>query len=251
MALIRTGDASQLSGSVGGVTYSHNRYGAYKRARSLPVNPDTGNQQAIRAALAAVSTAWRSLTGAQRAGWNQYAETLSRLNALGDPITLSGQAAFVSNLSSYVYTGGSLTGNALNRPDADGDAPALDLAFAKAGEFIVLGATGSTGTPAENTLLVDWSNIPNFDDGASPAAFIQMSQPFDPGRLFFKGPYVQRTLYNNEVATGEPTGVKNYPVVSGNVPTSTRMWVRIRAMDTPRRWSPPGIVVLSATVTAP
>ena len=63
MALIRYAEGQQRSGSIGASVYSHNRYGAYIRARSVPVNPNTDRQVAIRNAIRALTIAWGNTPG--------------------------------------------------------------------------------------------------------------------------------------------------------------------------------------------
>lgn len=82
---------SQASGSIAGIVYSHNRFGMYTRARSLPTNPNTSRQQAVRAALGDLAQHWaNTLTAAQRADWEAYAAQVTMLNKLGDPVYLTG-----------------------------------------------------------------------------------------------------------------------------------------------------------------
>lgn len=84
-----------VSGSVGGTTYSRNRYGAYMRFRAVPTNPDTIYQQNARARLASISSDWRGLTAAQRTAWNNWAQTNPIVDALGQPQILQGNAAYI------------------------------------------------------------------------------------------------------------------------------------------------------------
>jgi hypothetical protein len=84
------------SGSIAGVTSSRNRYGQYKRTRAIPVNPSSDRQGIIRAQLGDLSQAWRDLTDAQRAGWENLALSLVRTDALGQQYTLDGQQAYIS-----------------------------------------------------------------------------------------------------------------------------------------------------------
>lgn len=94
--LIRMGLGGQLSGSVGGVTASHNRYGQYLRNRTRPVNPNSTAQQRSRNAFKRATEAWKTLTNDQRAAWEAYASQTPVLNKLGESVTLTGSAAFVA-----------------------------------------------------------------------------------------------------------------------------------------------------------
>lgn len=86
---------AQASGSIGGVTYSHNRGGMYTRTRTTPVNPNTERQGEARANLAQSSSAWSTiLTDAQRQAWTTYAAATPVVNALGAQLILTGQQMF-------------------------------------------------------------------------------------------------------------------------------------------------------------
>lgn len=103
--LIRTGLGGQLSGSAGGVTASHNRYGQYLRNRTIPVNPRSINQERARSIFGTASEAWRSLTPAQRESWLSYADGTPVLNKLGESVTLSPNAMFTKVASYFALLG--------------------------------------------------------------------------------------------------------------------------------------------------
>jgi len=87
---------SEASGSLAGVTFSHNRGGQYIRARAVPTNPATSFQQVIRAFMASLTAGWNSLlTGAQRDGWDQYALNVLLPDALGEPRNVGGLGMYV------------------------------------------------------------------------------------------------------------------------------------------------------------
>lgn len=83
-----------MSGSIRGVTYSHNKGGAYVRGRTIPTNPTTTKQASIRTLLSTWSGQWSQLTDAERTGWNDWAQLHPVDDALGVSIFLSGQQAF-------------------------------------------------------------------------------------------------------------------------------------------------------------
>lgn len=78
------------SGSEGGVTSSHNRYGQYRRRKAIPVNPSSSYQGAVRARIASSAAAWRSLTDAQRAGWTTLAQQINKTDSLGQSHSMTG-----------------------------------------------------------------------------------------------------------------------------------------------------------------
>lgn len=81
----------KASGSVGGGTFSHNRFGQYIRQRSTPVNPSSSRQQEVRAAFSQLAAFWTDvLTQAQRDAWNLYGNSVEFINKVGDTIHLTG-----------------------------------------------------------------------------------------------------------------------------------------------------------------
>lgn len=90
------GGVTDIRGSIGGTTYSRNRNGAYARARTSPVNPNTAKQTNIRERFGFLATQWSQLTAAQRLAWDTLGSQIIRLNRLGQPYTLSGQQAYNS-----------------------------------------------------------------------------------------------------------------------------------------------------------
>jgi hypothetical protein len=87
---------SQASGSLAGITFSHNRGGQYTRQRSTPTNPNSTGQQTIRSALSQAVAAWKnSLTAANRESWDTYAVNTVFVNKLGDNVFLTGQQQWI------------------------------------------------------------------------------------------------------------------------------------------------------------
>jgi hypothetical protein len=99
------------SGSVAGVTASRNRFGQYYRTRAIPVQPRTPKQTANRGRLTAGSSAWRTLSDAQRTGWNDYADQVTRSGSLGSSYSPTG---------AQLYSGSSIMnyGALTDPPDA-------------------------------------------------------------------------------------------------------------------------------------
>ncbi len=113
MALFKSHIATQISGSVGGTTYGHNKGGLVMRARSKPVTntgtlpPNDANRrvnqsQRTRQALNHAQNRWRSiLTANQRDSWNAYAANVPLPGALGEARAVSGFNQFVRSNSVY------------------------------------------------------------------------------------------------------------------------------------------------------
>lgn len=87
---------TQASGSIGGLTASHNRGGMYFRARATPVNPNTPQQQLVRAIVGQLAALWaNTLTALQRAAWDLYALQVPLADRLGEPRNVGGLAMYI------------------------------------------------------------------------------------------------------------------------------------------------------------
>lgn len=96
MAKIRGGAlAGQMSGALAGQVFSHNRYGAYVRNRSIPVTSQTPYALQAKARMTMASQAWQGLDAAVQKAWEAWANVNLVSDSFGEPQALSGQAAFV------------------------------------------------------------------------------------------------------------------------------------------------------------
>lgn len=93
------------SGKVGGNVFSRNGSGAYLKTFAMPVNPNSTKQQNVRASFGALAGAWRNLTVAQRAAWNDMAPQYPAQDRLGNTIQYSGQQLFVKLNQSLISAG--------------------------------------------------------------------------------------------------------------------------------------------------
>jgi len=211
MALIRFGEGQQRSGSIGATVYSHNRSGAYIRARSVPVNPNTQRQVTARNIARSLAIAWQNtLTQAQRDAWNVYAANVTWQNKLGDSINLTG-------LNHYMRC---------NSPRLD---PLVALARIDDAPTIYTLATAELAlscTASEATQDVTCT----FDDTAAWAAEVGAFQSFsfglpkNGGIAFFGGPYrVGGSFLGVAVPAGPAVITSPFPFAEGN-----RLWVRSR-----------------------
>lgn len=165
---------TQASGSIGGMTASHNRGGMYFRARSIPTNPNSAFQQAVRGFVASLTSIWNNvLTADQGSGWIDYADAVPMVDRLGEPRNIGGLAHFVRSNVPRLQAG----------LDPVYDAP-LDYNL---GEF----SNPLIGTVSEATQLVGTSFVPADEwaneDGS--AMLILVSRPKNPTVNYFKGPY--------------------------------------------------------------
>lgn len=96
MALFKSQLVTQASGSIGGVTFTRTNSGMVMRARSMPVNPSTALQQAVRNATSLLAGRWsNNLTEEQRENWAVYAANITVKNKLGDSIKLSAMPMYI------------------------------------------------------------------------------------------------------------------------------------------------------------
>jgi hypothetical protein len=84
------------SGSVNWRTASRNRNGQYIRNRSIPVQPRSTAQRAIRGFLALCSQVWKSVTANDQAAWKTWADGHKRTDSLGQSQAMTGSQAFCS-----------------------------------------------------------------------------------------------------------------------------------------------------------
>lgn len=171
--LFKSEIVTQVSGSIGGTTYSHNSAGLYRRARAIPVNPNTAAQQAVRNDFTTLALAWsQTLTQAQRDEWDNYAVLTPITGKLGDPLTLSGQQMYI-RCNATILAGG------VARVDTGPAIPGLEALTAPVTTVSIAAASVSTAF----TDTDPWAN--EVGGGLN----IQTSRFLSPGINFFKGPY--------------------------------------------------------------
>ncbi len=107
MALVQYGGGVlDMRGSIGGQVHARNRFGSYIRARTTPVNPQSSRQNKIRVIIQFLAQFWsNTLTQLQRDGWEVYAAAITRSNALGSQIKLTGFNHFIRSNSAYIQAG--------------------------------------------------------------------------------------------------------------------------------------------------
>lgn len=211
MALIRFAEGQQRSGSVGGTVFSHNRFGAYIRARSVPVNPNTDRQVVVRNATRSLTIAWNNtLTEAQRLAWDTYGAAVPWTNKFGDVVTLPG-------LNHYVRSNVPRLQSGFARIDA---APVL---FTLAAAELGLVVTASEGTQLASVVFDDTQAWCSEDDAHQ---FVFAGIPQNTGIKFFGGPYrLAGTIDGDSVTppTSPQTFTWPWPIAADQ-----RLWTRTR-----------------------
>jgi len=165
---------SQASGSIGGMTFSHNLGGLYTRARSIPTNPGTDLQAAVRAVFGGLVASWQqNLTPEQRAAWRTYAANVPLVGPLGDPIHVTGMNMYIRGNAPRINAG----------LDSIDDAPTeFNLGFFTNPVLTV--------SEASQEVNVEFSDDDEWTGQTGAAMLVQASRPKSPAIVFYKGPYV-------------------------------------------------------------
>lgn len=223
MALIKFGGGVvQMSGSIGGTTFARNRYGNYARAKTKPINPNTGLQQGVRAALAFLTARWgQVLTAGQRTAWNLYGSNVAMTNRLGETVQLTGFNHYIRSNSFLRVHGKTLVDNG----PTIFELPAQDPSFTIAGD------------EASQQLTVSFDDTMDWDNETGGYLVYYQGTPQNPQRNFFAGPW--RLLSFTAGVTGVPVAS---PVVEANVfavAEGQRQWAYARIHRADGRVSEP------------
>lgn len=166
-ALLTTG-----SGKIRGIVASHNRGGQYFRGLTIPTNPNTAQQQAVRNAMSSLQVLFASLTTLQRTGWATYAAATPVTDALGDSITLTAQQMFVKCNTLRLQAGVA----AISAPPVTGGLITLTLPVA-------------TIVAAGTTTSVAFTNTDSWANAVGGYLLVYASRPMNGTINYFKGPY--------------------------------------------------------------
>lgn len=174
MAIIKLGGGvATASGSLGGVTFSHNRGGPYMRTRAVPTNPNSPFQQEVRGAVSQLTSLWlTALTPVQRTAWDTYAEQVPLPNPLGDPRNVGGLAMYIRS----------------NVPRLQAQLPRVDAAPI----IFDLGAytpPGIDSLVAPNVLTISFDNTDDWANEDDAAMLVFSSRGQNESINYFKGPY--------------------------------------------------------------
>lgn len=173
MAIFTSPVLAEVSGSLGGIVFSHNAGGPYMRARATVTNPNTPEQQAVRGFLAQLTSLWvDTLTDVQRDAWTLYADNVPVPNRLGKLITLQG-------LNMYVRSNVPLLQSGFARQD---DAPTIF----SLGDFTAPGGQAMESTQQLSVIFAETDDWVGEDDAGM---LIYMSRQQNVSINFFKGPY--------------------------------------------------------------
>lgn len=145
MAKIQFGDiVTDMRGKSGGHVYARNRYGAFKRTKVTPTNPQTSYQMQQRQYFGSNSQSWRGLDEDQRAAWIALAPSLPVQDVFGNSRVLTGQALFIRLNTNLALTNSDLIQDAPT-PVALPTISGLTLSITAEGAYnVTVGTIGDT-----------------------------------------------------------------------------------------------------------
>ncbi len=165
------------SGSIGGCTYSRNRFGQYIRRRAMPVNPGSAFAQVMTNFFGTLVQRWTStLTQPQRDAWDVWAINTPQADALGNPINWTGQNAYISM-------------NALRLQLGETYVDAAPSVFAGATFTAPSGIVILNVSEATQDFDFNFINTDPWAGSVGGSLGIYVSRPQNPSINFFKGPY--------------------------------------------------------------
>lgn len=209
------------SGKMGGIVASHNAGGQYFRQYRVPTNPSSIYQEAVRNAVATLTTRWTAVvTLNQRAAWAVYAQNVSVSNPLGD-------TNLNSALSWYC---------ACNVPRIQAGVSVID---AGPTVFTMANLTPpvATITAAGTTASLAFTNTDAWANEAGGYLLVYASRPQSPGINFFKGPYRYAGKVTGAGTPPTSPATITLPFVSG--PAGSRQFFQVRAVRADGRISAP------------
>ena len=216
----KSGFMTMASGSMGGMTASHNRFGQYLRSKVVPVNPNTSRQVAVRNYLATLAIRWKqTLTAAQRSAWETYAVNTETIDNLGSSRTLTGLNWYVACNSLRLLAGLAIVD----------DGP-TEFGLAQ------LSPVSAAVTGSNDTAAVTFANTDQWATEVGGALLVFGSVGKSPSISFFAGPY----RYANKVAgaVSPPTSPANIVLVD-NVAATQKVFLKAVAIQADGRISNP------------
>lgn len=183
--------ATRLSGSIGGLTGSHNRGGMYLRGRSMPTNPNTPAQQGVREIFSSLTIQWSALTQDQRDAWALYAANVPVQNKMGGQSNITGANMFVRCNAPRLQAGLAVI---LTGP--------LEFNLGAAPIFSGLDLNDAPSATV---------NVTRADTGPAGNVLLYTSRMFAPTINYFRGPYQFAGATSFAAAAANPIAVAEAP----------------------------------------
>ena len=213
---------SQASGSVNGLTYSHNRFGRYIRARVTPTNPSTPTQDIIRGYFAEAAVTWRNQLQQLRDDWNAWAAVNPSVNPLGQAMYPSGFQRFVGYYA-FARTANLTMPIDLNAPTEMGEA------FLTPPTSVVVDASAKTVAFVFDPTDL-WANLP------TGALVLFVTRQVSPGKSYIVGPYRRAGVLPGAVVPPTSPATLSYPAPFA-LNAGNKVGLCFRAIDPDRRLS--------------
>lgn len=213
---IKSALVTQMSGSVGGVTGAHNQGGLYFRARTIPVNPATTQQQAVRNALSTLTSRWSEVLSAeQRDAWATYNDQVLILDRLGEPRKIGALGHYVRANTPRLQAG---------LATVDDGPTTFSLPTIEGVSVSVV-----SGTPPDLSVTFDDTAAWVTEDDA--ALLIYQSREQSPAINFFKGPYRYATKIEGSSGTPPTTPFSDNGVFPLSGSNKTFFQIRLTRAD--------------------
>ena len=208
MASIRFNQIADARGSVNGTVYSRGIGGLYMKNRVSPLNPQSSKQSAVRAQLATLAAAWRSLSDGQRKSFAAQVDNYPATNRLGETYTPSGYQLYMTLNSNLAAAGQS----AIDTPIAPvGFSPALFDAL----NLVLTAGAISTGT-------VDMDD----PQGSNETILIEMTGALSAGVSSPSSGLFRRVLVDATETDEFDIGAA-YTAIFGVPPVGSRVFARV------------------------
>ncbi len=207
---------TDASGSLNGLVFAHNTYGAYIRQRVTPTNPNTTAQGLIRAQMANAHVAWLALTQAIKDAWNAYAAGTPLTDKLGNAIHVTGRIMFSRN---YLLRKRFSVGLNATPPAVMGLTPLSQCTLSIA---------------APNAGSLAFTNTDTWASAATGRLFIFCSMAKGQGINFYRGPYLAAATVEGGVAPPATPKVFTTPFA---VTAGQKVFGRVIASDAEGRLS--------------
>jgi len=213
-----------MSGSIAGITASHNAGGQYFRSRSIPVNPTTARQSAVRGAMSTLAVRWATvLTQLQRDAWEVYALAIPSSNALGDAHQLTGLNWYVACNTPRIQAGIILPTVYID------NAPTI---FTRAD---LTPPTIVSATAATEILSMAFANTDVWATAVGGALLVYCGLPTSAAVQGYKGPY----RYSGKIAGAVVPPTSPLPITSAHpFGVGNRVHTFVRAVTADGRISP-------------
>lgn len=177
------GGITEMRGKMGGNVFSRNGSCAYVKKLTIPTNPQTIKQLAVRGIFSNISAAWDATNVIARLRWNLEAALIPFTNSVGDVFYLSGKGLFQKCCGNLVNVGESILTDCPDEftvPDTPSEFSFLPVVSGPAFSF----TSGDAVVPADRIYIVDSTiqvspGLTNANSLFKRIAYVDEAAPFD------------------------------------------------------------------------